>query len=168
MKRINHVIDGAAISYFLAYKCLMEKNLELCNYYRDKISSYIFPALTLAAFSCELALKARIKDECGKIKRGHDLEKLFRELTYNSCLDLMNRTRILYDLKARIYKSSDSFIPLDFNRLLSLSKDTFTTCRYFYEGSMSVNLDFLEALMFCLNDVDDDYQAFILKFKASL
>lgn len=161
MKIINDLIDGTATSYFLAYKCIMLKNHELCDYYGDKVSAYFFPAVTLAAFSCELALKYRIKNDCGKIERGHNLEKLFETLNYESRCDVVDRTIKLYNYKASILESSDLLTSVRFDSLLSNIKNAFVDWRYYFEGNAQGDIDFLEALMFCLNDVDDEYERFL-------
>lgn len=96
MRTITNLIDGTAITYYLAYRCLMDKNQDVSDHYVDKISIYLFPAISLAAFSCELALKSRILDESSKKTKNHDLSKLFCFLSHGTQQDIILRTVNLY------------------------------------------------------------------------
>ncbi|MGW8956958.1 hypothetical protein [Paenibacillus sp. NPDC055715] len=162
MKIISGVVDATATAYFLSYKCLMNKHLEECEYNSDYFSAYFVPAITTAAFSCELALKSICQSLNGKAPKGHDLYKLFKTLDESTRKDIMNRTINAYNLKSEILKVDDRIDENNFNNLLTYHKDSFTIWRYFYEGSPSIDLDFIEALMFCLNKIEDDYSSYII------
>ncbi|MDF2805026.1 MAG: hypothetical protein K0S61_4931 [Anaerocolumna sp.] len=162
MKNISGIIDGTAIAYFLSYKCLISKHLEDVNVIGGPFSPYFVPAITNAAFSCELALKNIIQNEYGKSARGHDLEKLFNQLSLERRLDIVGRTAKLYNSKSEALYVSDKITSEKFYVLLKAHKDSFTLWRYFYESSPNMDLDFLEAFMFCLNEVEEGYIDFIM------
>ena len=48
-----------------------------------------------------------------------------------------------------------------FQSKLCENKNAFTKARYLYEGIPRFDLDFLEALMFALNDLDEEYIPFL-------
>ncbi|EKN70399.1 HEPN domain-containing protein [Schinkia azotoformans] len=161
MDQMKEIIHSTAIAYFLSYKCLIDKHIEVCNFYSDYFSAYFVPAITTAAFSCELALKNILHSEKGKTPRGHDLYKLFNQLNQQTRKDIMERTIQAYNCKAEILSVTSRISEKDFFILLNLHKDTFTIWRYFYEGTPNLDLDFIEALMFCLNSKDDNYISYI-------
>lgn len=158
---MSEIIHSTANAYFLSYKCLIDKHIEVCSFDSDYFSAYFVPAITTAAFSCELALKSILHSDSEKTIRGHDLHKLFKQLNQQTRLDIMERTIQAYNLKSEILRVSSRISQKDFYNLLSSHKETFTTVRYFYEGIPSLDLDFIEAFMFCLNDTDDDYRAYV-------
>lgn len=162
MKQMSEIIHSSANSYFLSYKCLIDKHIEVSNFYGDVLSAYSLPAITTSAFSCELALKGILHSESGKTPRGHDLYKLFNQLQQKTRKDIVERTIQAYNNKSKIYGDSSQISEKDFYNLLISHKDTFTTVRYFHEGKLSnLDLDFIEAFMFCVNGQDDDYRDYI-------
>jgi hypothetical protein len=161
VRNLINLIDGTSVSYFLAYKCLMERNEDVSNFYKDNISIYLFPAVSLAAFSCELALKSKIFNECGKKTKVHDLHKLFTLLNSITQEDIMNRTINSYNMKSKVLQSIDTINFERFTDLLYRHKDSFVSWRYFHEGIPESDIDFLEALMFCLNGFDEDYKDYV-------
>lgn len=161
MEKMSELINSTAIAYFLSYKCLINKHIEVCNFENENFSVYFIPAITTAAFSCELALKSILESEREKSPRGHDLNKLFNQLNQQTRIDIMKRTVQAYDFKANILGVSARTSEKDFFDLLASHKDTFITIRYFYEGTSDFDLDFIEAFMFCLNGLDDDYSDFV-------
>ncbi|WP_256236490.1 HEPN domain-containing protein [Bacillus sp. EB600] len=159
---MSEIIHSSANSYFLSYKCLIDKHVEVSNFYGDILSAYSLPAITVSAFSCELALKSILHSESGKTPRGHDLNKLFNQLQQKTRIDMVERTIQAYNFKSEIYGGNSPISEIDFYNLLNSHKDTFMTVRYFHEGRLSsVDLDFIEAFMFCLNGQDDDYKAYV-------
>nr|WP_315022157.1 hypothetical protein [uncultured Aminipila sp.] len=166
MKVVDNLTYGTAISYYLAYKCLMEKNKELCIYYNDNISMYVFPAITTAALSCEIALKNLIYLDTGKKERGHNLEKLFKALNQDTQTRYICQTVELYNLRLKKLGEVTVFTDDDFRLQLFSNKDIYTKCRYLYEGTVPVDLDFLEAFMFSLNSTFEDYENFIMRLYA--
>jgi hypothetical protein len=161
MRCIHNKIDGTAISYFLAYKCLMDKNQDVSNFYHDKLSIYLFPAISLAAFSCELALKAKIYSESRKKPKAHDLNKLFRLLNSHTQHDIIQRTIKLYNDKSKLLLSNDLINKDNFTDLIEEHKNSFVSWRYVHEGVPATDLDFLEVLMFCLNEFDEEFISFV-------
>lgn len=161
MKKIENLIDGTAIAYFLAYKCLAERNKEVSDYYQDELSVYIFPAATVAAFSCEVAIKNLLMIEKGKTKGGHDLQKLFYALSKETQRKYLQSTVRLNNLAYSVYNKESTFTPADFTEKLNKNRLTFTKCRYLYEGIEPIDLDFMETFMFALNDIESDYRAFL-------
>lgn len=160
MQKINNLIEGTSIAYFLAYKCLMERNQEVADYYHDSISVYIFPAATIAAFSCEVALKNHLAKD-GIDKRGHDLESLFYAMPK---IAQDKYTLATIDLENCIYSKVNKepiFNVDDFRKALNRCRLTFTKCRYLYEGISAIDIDFIETLMFALNDEFDQYESFL-------
>jgi hypothetical protein len=162
----SDLIEVTAQSYFLAFKCLMDKNREVKNYSDDKMSIYLFPAISLSAFSCELALKAKIFNESKKKPKNHDLLKLYRMLSHGTQNDIMHRTILLYNKQSKYLHSNDLLCKDRFTDLLQEHKDSFVSWRYFHErfneGEYTTDVDFLQTLMYCLNDFDDDYELFVL------
>jgi hypothetical protein len=157
-----------AKSYYLAYICLMEKNKELSELYSDKVSIYVLPAITLAAFSCEIALKCRIMKGIFPPKT-HDLVTLLDKLTPSEQDQIVNQTIELYNKKAEILNTSD-FINKDrFRVVLIENRNVFTDYRYVFDKKLNytVDLDFLEAFMFCLNDYYHEYENFVFKLTNS-
>jgi hypothetical protein len=161
VEQMSEIILSTAKAYFLSYKCLIDKHIEVCNFDSDYFSAYFVPAITTAAFSCELALKSIIHSESGKTSRGHDLNKLFSKLNEQNRNNIMKRAIQAYNIKSEVLRVSSKILEVDFYNLLGSHKDTFTTVRYFYEGISNLDLDFIEAFMFCLNDADDEYKAFV-------
>jgi hypothetical protein len=161
VEQLSEIIHSTAKAYFLSYKCLIDKHIEVCNFDSDYFSAYFVPAITTAAFSCELALKSLLHSESGKTPRGHDLKKLFNKLDEQNHFHIMKRTIQAYNVKSEVLKVSSHISEKDFYNLLCSHKDTFTTVRYFYEGLSNLDLDFLEAFMFCLNDADEDYRTYV-------
>jgi HEPN domain-containing protein len=161
VEQMSEIIHSTAKAYFLSYKCLIDKHIEVCNFYSDYFSAYFIPAITTAAFSCELALKSILHPQIGKTPRGHDLNKLFSKLNQQSRIDIMERTIQAYNVKSEVLRVPTQISEADFYNLLCSHKDTFTTVRYFYEGISNLDIDFVEAFMFCLNDAEDDYRAFV-------
>jgi HEPN domain-containing protein len=162
MKQIIGIVESTAIAYFLSYKCLIDKHIEVCDFFSDSYSVYFVPAITTAAFSCELALKNISQTESGKIPRGHDLYKLFYQLNESNRKDIMDRSIHVYNLKSEILSVSYRISEIEFNDLLYSHKDTFVIWRYFYERLSSLDLDFIEAFMFSLNCVEDEYSDYVL------
>jgi hypothetical protein len=162
MKKIEGIIDATAKAYFLSYKCLMDKHIEVCDFTSEYFSSYFVPAITTAAFSCELALKNICEVETGQKVKGHDLSKLFAILDDSTQKEIIQRTISAYNNKSKILNVTDRIDENRFSELLFLHKDSFTLWRYFYEGNPSADVDFIEAFMFCINDVDDDYEEYLL------
>ncbi|PAE42780.1 HEPN domain-containing protein [Bacillus sp. 7884-1] len=161
MKKLSETIRASANSYFLSYKCLIDKHIEVSNFYGEFLSAYSLPAITTSAFSCELALKSILHSESGKTPRGHDLNKLFNQLKQNTRIDMVERTIQAYNLKSEIFGDNSRISEKDFYNLLNLHKNTFTLVRYFYESRLSsLDIDFIEAFMFCLNGQDDDYPSY--------
>jgi hypothetical protein len=162
VKQISEIIHSSANSYLLSYKCLIDKHFEVSNFYGEFLSAYFLPAITTSAFSCELALKSILHSENGKTPRGHDLNKLFNQLKHKTRIDMVERTIQAYNLKSEIYGDDSRISEKDFYHLLSLHKNTFTLVRYFHEARLSsLDLDFIEAFMFCLNGQDEDYPAYV-------
>ncbi|GIP53241.1 hypothetical protein [Paenibacillus vini] len=164
MKQIKGIVDSTAIAYFLSYKCLIDKHIEVCDFYSDFYSAYFVPAITTAAFSCELALKNIIEKEIGKSKSGHDLNKLFSQLKQDTQRIIIDRTVSAYNLKSKILKVTSVISESDFINLLLNHKDTFAIWRYFYEKDKlsSLDLDFLEAFLFSVNGVQEDYKDYVI------
>lgn len=162
MQKINNLIEGTSIAYFLAYKCLMERNQEVTNYYYDSFSIYIFPAVTMAAFSCEVALKNHLS-KVGIAMGGHNLKKLFYALpTIAQDKYAITTVRLENCLSATLNKEP-IFGLADFEKALDRCRLTFTKCRYLYEGIQDIDIDFVETFMFALNDEADQYESFLNK-----
>lgn len=151
MKTENEIISASALAYFAAFKCLINKHIEVCDFDSDYFSPFFIPAITNAAFSCELALKGMFLPN--ETPKGHDLFKLFTKLDGKKQKEIIARTTEAYNMKSELLrvdhriKSDEQFL-----NLLKIYKDTFIIWRYFYENSSDLDLDFIEALMFCLND----------------
>ena len=64
-------------------------------------------------------------------------------------------------MSAAFFNSSDTLDEKSFEVLLKENANAFVKWRYMYESPSKANLDFLEALMFALNDCEDDYFDFI-------
>ena len=166
-KDMGGIFKINANSYYLAYKCLMDKNRELCEFYNDRTSVYFFPAISLATFSCELALKHKIlqtkEHATFKGRRGHDLEYLFKSLDINQKQEIIERTVELYNLKTDLYNKTDLIYEVNFYSILKENKDVFVDFRYIYDNQIlyTANIDYIEALMFCLNDVSEDYESYL-------
>lgn len=157
MKKVKGIIDATATAYVLAYKCLMEKNMEVCNSFQDDISIYIFPAMTIAALACEIAIKDKLKAKT----KGHELDKLFNKLDANQQNKYREHTKELYNIRNKILGRSTSLKILDFEQELQDCKDIFIKCRYLYESKLSVNIGFLESFLFAINDADDEYVEYL-------
>ncbi|CAN7768854.1 hypothetical protein LJR153_007381 [Paenibacillus sp. LjRoot153] len=158
---MSEIIQSAASAYYLAYKCLIDKHNEVCEFYNDTFSVYLFPAITNAAFSCELALKSISHSESGKTPKGHDLYKLFNKLSERTRSDFMERTIAAYYFKSEKHGKPHRLSEEEFIELLKSHKDTFTIWRYFYEQRNDADLDFIEAFMFCLNRIEDEYSLYV-------
>lgn len=159
------LIKFTSISYYLAYKCLIQRHFEQSNYYGDKeiISVSTFPAITLCSFSCEIALKKMLYEERKIQIKTHDLEYLFFKLKKETQEYYLSETLRLMGIKKDYYKYEND---IDFNVLLKENKLTFETTRYLYDSKgFSVDIDFLEAFMFALNDEMDSYLIFISTYK---
>ena len=76
MYKIKNIIDATAKAYYLAYCALIREHNELCSVFNHSFSVYVFPAITTAAFSCEIALKNLIYSETGREVKGHNLNNL--------------------------------------------------------------------------------------------
>nr|WP_154892433.1 hypothetical protein [Paenibacillus xylanexedens] len=151
MKPENEIISASALAYFGAYKCLINKYMEDADFDNHHFSSFFIPAITNAAFSCELALKGMFR--VNETPKGHDLFKLFMELDSEKQEEIIRCTTEAYNMKSEILKTGDRIeSDQQFLDLLKGYKDTFVVWRYFYENDLNLDLDFIEALMFCLND----------------
>lgn len=80
MKQNDKVIELTANAYFESYKCLMDSHISVWDKNRESYSVFFVPAITTAAFSCELAIKSMIQKESETIPKTHDLNKLFYQL----------------------------------------------------------------------------------------
>lgn len=161
-KVICNLIDGTAAAYLLAYTCLMEKDKEVREYYSDKLSVYIFPATINAALSCEIALKNLIYIQEKKFIRGHNLKKLFQRISPKLQKKYLEQTISFYNEITLGGKGNLS--PTEFMKCLDEAKETYEHKRYIYEKAVSIDIDFLEALMFSLNDAREEY----IDFKKSV
>ncbi|WP_339249094.1 hypothetical protein [Paenibacillus sp. FSL P2-0136] len=161
MKNVEGIIDATAIAYYLSYKCLIDKHIEVCDFTSEYFSAYFVPAITTAAFSCELALKNLCAVSNDKSVKSHDLNELLFMLDKSQKNEIVSRTINAYNKKSEILNVADYIDEKNFYELLIFHKNSFTIWRYFYEGNPSVDLDFIEAFMFCLNSVDDEYEEYI-------
>ncbi|GIO41572.1 MULTISPECIES: HEPN domain-containing protein [Paenibacillus] len=84
MKQNDKVIELTANAYFESYKCLMDSHISVWDKNRESYSVFFVPAITTAAFSCELAIKSMIQKESETIPKTHDLNKLFYQLNKNT------------------------------------------------------------------------------------
>ena len=138
----------------------MEKNKEVSDYYNQNKSIYIVPAATLAALSCEIALKCLLSKSI-KIPRGHDLMSLFDKLQKT---DKDKYTKITINLENCLLRRAckeDTYDVDDFNKELNECRLAFKSGRYIYEKPTCINIDFIEAFMFALNDEEQNYEAFL-------
>ena len=157
-KIVNNTVDATAVAYQLTYTCLMERDKEVRTFYSDQVSIYIFPAIINAAFSCEVALKNLIKAHQDKLVRGHDLKMLFEKMPQQLQKKYMDQTIALYNEIALC--GNGNLSPVEFSICLNEVKDTYEHKRYLYEKPFAVDIDFLESLMFSLNDSKEEYIAF--------
>ncbi len=167
MYKIENIVDGTAKAYYLAYLTLIEKHHEVSMFYNDDFSVYIFPAITIAAFSCELALKNLIFNECEKTIKGHELAKLFKELSIDKQNLYRDATIDLYNSCSKYQRHNANIDENDFEKLLLANSNCFVEWRYLYEGCKKADLDFLEAFMFAVNDCQNEYADFISKTRKS-
>ena len=160
MHKINNPIEATSIAYFLAYKCLMERNQEVSDYYRNNISIYIFPAVTLASLSCEIALKNHLNN-VGITMKVHNLRQLFDAIPMKEQTRYTDATVCLENYKLNVLNMEFKFNQTEFTNALERCKLTFTNCRYLYEGIQNIDVDFIERFMFALNDEADQYESFL-------
>lgn len=160
MDKTDSLIKVTSTVYFLAYKCLMEKNKEVADYSNLNKSIYIVPAATLATFSCEIALKCLLSKSI-KNPHGHDLKCLFDKLQKT---DKDKYTKITINLENCLLRRTckeDTYDVEDFSKELNECRLAFINNRYIYEKPTCINIDFIETFMFALNDEEQDYEAFL-------
>ena len=125
-------------------------------FYDEKFSVYVFPAISVSALSCEIALKNHIFNEYGKLIKAHKLDKLFKKMGNDKQYHYKNTTIKFYNMSAFYTNSSDRIDEISFDVFLKENANAFVEWRYIYESPRKVDLDFLEALLFALNDCDED------------
>lgn len=157
-KIMDNLVDGTAVAYLLAYTCLMEKDKEVRDFYSGQASIYVFPAVINAAFSCEVALKNLINAHEDRFVRGHDLKVLFEKMSPQLQKKYADQTIAFYNEIALC--GNGKMASTEFLRCLDEAKDTYEHKRYLYEKPFGVDIDFLESLMFSLNDAREEYVAF--------
>ncbi len=91
------------------------------------------------AFALELYLKCLIRIEGNSYGREHDLKKLFHLITKPRRSEIISRWQVNADtLREEIhslYSRTGRHLPnVDFNFVLTTSKDAFTLFRYIFEG----------------------------------
>ena len=165
MYEITNTIDSTAKAYYLAYRTLIKSHIDLCNFSNDTFSVYVFPAITSAVFSCEIALKNLIFLETGKEVRGHDLSRLFKQLSSDKQRNYMDITIKLYNRCSKFQKHNANINANIFNEKLVMCSNNFVEFRYLYEGGKKTDLDFLEAFMFAVNDLQNEYEDFICTYR---
>lgn len=161
MYKIKNIIDATAKAYYLAYRALIREHNELCSVSNLSFSVYVFPAITTAAFSCEIALKNLIYSETGREVKGHNLNKLFRQLSLDKQRYYRDTTINLYNVCSEYQKHDARIDENRFKELLLICSNNFVDFRYLYEGGKKTDLDFLEAFMFAVNDCQNEYADFI-------
>lgn len=102
-----------------------------------KIEMLVVPAVVCSAFALELYLKLLIKIETGNCAKGHELEKLFNQLTDKT------RTEI-----ERSFFSNEKCEKSQLNSALVEFSRAFCDWRYIHEqGTLSVRIDILNYLI---------------------
>ena len=161
MYKIKNIIDATAKAYYLAYCALIREHNEFCSVSNHSFSVYVFPAITTAAFSCEIALKNLIYSETGREVKGHNLNKLFKQLSVDKQSYYMDVTINLYNMRSEYQKHDARIDENRFEQLLLICSNNYIDFRYLYEGGKKTDLDFLEAFMFAINDCQNEYAGFI-------
>ena len=131
---MRHIRDQAKAFAIAAERCNEERPSG-----PDKIEWLPFPAITLWAFSIELGIKALLATE-EKAAHGHNLEKLFCELSPETQGQLRNRWREISGQPVLCFDSSLRECANDFKRF-----------RYLYEImnkplQFDVQIPFLQSL----------------------
>lgn len=100
----------------------------------------MIPAISLKAFSCELALKALIAKSGKEVTRDHELDKLY------GMLDTVDKNAISQAVIQTIKKQNKAYDEAKFFVDLSQAAKTFVEWRYFYEEGVTADLGFINAL----------------------
>lgn len=111
---------------------------------KKNLAQNIIPTIVLKAFSCELFLKSLVIT--GKIKKDHELDKLFNNLSQNDKDSI--KERVVNAMK----NSQGTYDENNFNTDLNNIANAFVDWRYFYENPKTINLDFLNNLFTVLCD----------------
>lgn len=136
-KDINsYVILRQAELFYISAKALHSQALQYCgskNKEKNKqsVSSYT-SSIVLFALSIEIGLKALLQLEGKKIRRIHNLKKLY------DCLSPDTKNLIDKNLREERFK-------VNLIEYLERNGDSFETWRYIYENGGAASTDFLEA-----------------------
>lgn len=161
MNQLSNWYEITGVSYCLAYMAIMKGHKFVASQNDEHMSTYIFPAIVNAALACEIALKNHISNAAGTRTYGHDLQTLFRSMAVEKQQYYMHATVCLYNANAQLQEHDARIDEKLFQRKLFENKNAFTKARYLYERIPCFDLDFLEALMFALNDLDEEYIPFL-------
>lgn len=100
----------------------------------------MIPAITLKAFSIELALKALVVKNGKNYGNLHELNKLYIEISED------DRDKIKRNVVSQMKISDANYNDIKFQEDLDAISRTFIDWRYFYEDTRTVNSLFLNAL----------------------
>ena len=159
-----------AAFYCLAYQTLVSKDKEVSDFHKEKtVLVYLLPAIVLATFAIEIALKSKIQiQDCGKDEKSpksHNLFKLFSKLNLSSREEIVMKTNEFYIYKTKLFDSEDYIDFESFDKLIKSNSNQFENVRYIHEPMIfeKIELDFIEALMFSLILELEDYKRFLKK-----
>lgn len=104
------------------------------------LAQTMIPAITLKAFSIELALKALVVKNGKNYGNLHELNKLYIEISED------DRDKIKRNVVSQMKISDTNYNDIKFQEDLDAISRTFIDWRYFYEDIRTVNSLFLNAL----------------------
>lgn len=159
-----------SISYAAAFEKLIFKHKELSDAMNSAWSHFFYPAMSIASFSIELALKG-ILDEQNKIcmnkvsTRGHDIEILFNRITKENQEKICKKTIRFYNYHSEMLNSKFRLNDDVFLQELKHNNRVFEELRYFHEEKARKNFDydFITSFVFALNYTQEAFESFIEK-----
>ncbi len=100
----------------------------------------MIPAITLNAFTCELALKAMVVKKGSTYEGIHTLDKLYDKISEK------DKEKISGYVIGEMKKCVPNYGKVDFDADLAKHARLFVDWRYFFEKRVSANLSFIESL----------------------
>lgn len=104
------------------------------------LAQSMIPAITLKAFTCELALKAMVVKNGLSYGSVHELDKLYKNISNE------NKNKIVNAVVTEMKKNNANYGQSDFEKDLKKHSRLFIDWRYFFEKSVTANLPFINAL----------------------
>lgn len=104
------------------------------------LTQTMIPAITLNAFTCELALKAMVVKNGATYGAIHELNGLYKMISEE------DKRKISEHVISEMKKVSPNYEEIDFTADLDRHAKLFVDWRYFFEHGVSANLSFMDAL----------------------